>query len=92
MLDFLYFTSPILVLFWLFIICMLTILAILDLKKRSRPRKGFLPYPTTRGDRVFHSIICIVGIGLLWLRFVPLPIEYALILAIPLAVLILIKG
>jgi len=46
-------------------------LAIWDVYSPGFARKGFLPIKTTRGDRVFISIICMIGIFFLWLRFVP---------------------
>jgi len=50
--------------------CVLLIMAILDVKKPSSPRKGILPIPTTRGDRVFIGIILCIIIGLIWLATV----------------------
>lgn len=54
----------------------------------STPRKGFLPMPTARGDRIYISLL---GTGLVMVLFVvltdlPLPIGLAiafLLLAIP---------
>ncbi|PCJ51286.1 MAG: hypothetical protein COA73_17855 [Candidatus Hydrogenedentota bacterium] len=42
-------------------------MGIWDRQSPSLPRKGFLPMPTTRGDRLFLSIITAIGIALLWL-------------------------
>ena len=33
----------------------------------SAARKGFLPIPTTRGDRLFIVIVLFLGIHLVWL-------------------------
>lgn len=58
------------------------ILTVLDFYRKSSPRKGFLPIYTTRGDRFFLGMIFIIIIGLLWLGFVPLPIEWCLVPAL----------
>lgn len=67
------------IIFLISVIAFFAGLIILDLKRRSSPRKGFLPFYTTRGDRVFLGTAFIIIIGILWLEFVPLPITYALI-------------
>jgi len=61
------------------LVTMLAVLAVLDYYKRSSPRKGFLPMPTTRGDRVFIGLALFILIGILWLIFEPAPIYFALI-------------
>jgi predicted small integral membrane protein len=48
----------------------LLIMAILDVKKPSTPRKGLLPIPTTRGDRLFIGIMFCIVIGLMWVAFI----------------------
>jgi predicted small integral membrane protein len=50
---------------------MLIFLTILDIKNPSYAKKGFLPMPTTRGDRVFISIASFFLIVLTWLKFSP---------------------
>ena len=42
---------------------------------RSRARDGFLPFYTNAFDRFFISAVILIGIHLLWLRFMepPLP-------------------
>jgi predicted small integral membrane protein len=42
-------------------------MGIWDRQSPSLPRQGFLPMPTTRGDRLFLTIITAIGITLLWL-------------------------
>jgi predicted small integral membrane protein len=46
-------------------------LAILDQFHPGYSRKGFLPMATTRGDRVFLSIVTLVALLLLQLKFLP---------------------
>lgn len=42
-------------------------LGIWDVKSPSYPRKGFLPIPTTRGDRLFIGILLTIAIHALWI-------------------------
>jgi len=53
-----------------FLCLLILILAIFDVKKRSVPRKGFLPISTTRGDRIFISAVTSIGIGIIWLAII----------------------
>lgn len=64
------------------VIAFFAALMVTDLKRRSLPSKGFLPFHTTRGDRVFLGIAFVIIIGILWLMFVPLPMTYSLILGL----------
>ena len=38
-------------------------------------RKGFLPFATNLWDRFFISMVCLVAIHLLWMRFVEPPLQ-----------------
>ena len=57
-------------------------------------RKGFLPIETNAFDRVFISVVLLVAIHLLWMRFVEiyLPLWIATILSLVLAAVIVRKG
>ena len=57
-------------------------------------RRGFLPWPTSWGDRFFISLILFFLIGLLWLKFVEpfLPIYGALILGLIIGAIIVKYG
>jgi len=57
-------------------------------------RRGFLPFETNPFDRVFISIILLVAIHLLWLRFVEkhIPLTVATILSLLLSVIIVLRG
>ena len=81
-LDWMFWTYPTII-FLGSVIALFAALIVIDLNHRSLvPTKGFLPYYTTRGDRVFLGITFVVIIGVLWLIFVPLPIEYSVIPAL----------
>ena len=45
----------------------LVIMTIWELKRPTESAKGFLPMPTTRGDRFFISLLSAAFIHLLWL-------------------------
>ncbi|MBK8033473.1 MAG: ABC transporter permease subunit [Chloroflexi bacterium] len=57
-------------------------------------RKGFLPINANTFDRVFISIVLLVAIHLLWMRFVEafLPIEIATLISVVLGIFIIWKG
>lgn len=52
------------------------------------PRKGILGLHTTRGDRLFISLLSSAGLCLAWLGLVPLPLWWALAACVALAALI----
>ena len=57
-------------------------------------RRGFLPFDTNPFDRVFVSIILMVAIHLLWMRFVEehITLTVATILTLILSVIIFLRG
>lgn len=67
--QWMYWTVPTL-LFVGFIILMLITLSFWDAKDPGWARQGVLPIETTRGDRVFMSILTTLGIFCLWLYFI----------------------
>lgn len=52
------------------------------------PRRGILGLTTTRGDRLFISLLASAALSLAWLAFVPLPLWWALAACVVLAGLI----
>lgn len=60
----------------------------------SSERRGFLPINANTFDRVFISIVLLVAIHLLWMRFLEpsLPLEIATLISIVLGVIIVWKG
>jgi predicted small integral membrane protein len=57
-------------------------------------RRGFLPFDTNPFDRVFVSVILLVAIHLLWMRFLEeyITLTVATILTLVLAVIIFLRG
>ncbi len=58
-------TMPI-ALFFIGIVLMLTGMAIWQVRSPSIERKGFLPIPTTRGDRLFIGLLSAAYVNLAW--------------------------
>ena len=52
------------------------------------PRRGILAIRTTRGDRLFISLLSAGYLHLLWLALIPVPVWGATIASVALAVLI----
>ena len=69
--------------------CLFGLIAVMNIWHVVSPgyaRKGFLPMATTRGERVFLSLLMFFAVGLLWIALLPgvsilwsLPISGALI-------------
>jgi len=64
-----YWTGPT-VIFFVAIATMLIVLTVLEFVVPTVERKGFLPIATTRGDRVFQSLLGSAYIHVIWLLFV----------------------
>lgn len=60
----------------------------------SRARDGFLPIHTNAFDRVFIGVVLLIGIHLLWLRFVEpaLPIELATVISLAVGYIVVRRG
>ena len=53
------------------VLAMLTFMTIWDILSPSVKRKGILPFGYTRGERLFLSIITLIGTTILWMAFLP---------------------
>lgn len=62
--------------------------------KTGRENLGFLPFHTNAFDRVFIGVVILIGIHLLWLRFMEpaLPIEVATALSLAVGYLVVRRG
>ena len=56
-------------LFFLAIVLLLTVMTLLAVYRPETPRRGILRFPTTRGDRLFVSLIGTAFIHIVWIRF-----------------------
>ena len=65
-----------------------------DKLKTESERPGFLPFHTNAFDRVFIGVMILIGIHLLWLRFMEpaLPIEAATVISLAIGYLVVRRG
>ncbi len=61
-------TQPVAI-FFTAIVVMLVVFGVLQFVLPTYERRGFLPVPTTRGDRLFMSLLGSAFIHLFWLGF-----------------------
>jgi predicted small integral membrane protein len=71
---------------------LLTLLAVVV--GETSPRKGFLPWTTTWGDRFFVSLLVFFFISLMWLKFIEpvIPIYGALVVGVVAGIVIVKYG
>ena len=72
-------TFPVALFFWC-IASLLVTFTILAIRFPETPRKGFLQIETTRGDRLFITLLGSAFICLIWLFFLGTPVWWALVL------------
>lgn len=65
--------TPEVALFFIAIAVMLAGMTIWQIRSPSVERKGFLPMPTTRGDRLFVSLLAAAYVNLAWAGLTELP-------------------
>lgn len=68
--------------FFIFIACTLTVFTVLAIKFPETPRKGVLQIETTRGDRLFITLLGSAFINLAWLGVVGANQPFALIVCL----------
>lgn len=74
-------------LFFLTIVCFLITLTIWEIRiPGGAPRKGILGFETTRGDRLFISLLGSAYIHIFWIAITALSVWWALALALVFAV------
>lgn len=76
-----YWTQPTAI-FFSAIAAMLVLMTVLQLVWPTRERRGFLPIPTTRGDRLFIGLLGSAWIHLGWLALVTAPLYVASAVAV----------
>ena len=76
-------------LFFGFIAASLVVMTVWELRSPGgNPRRGVLGIDTTRGDRLFVSLLASAFVHLLWLAFIGMPLWPATLLSVVVAVLI----
>ena len=63
-------------------------------RSEKKPVDGFLPFYTNAFDRVFIGAVILIGIHLLWLRFMEpaLPIEVATVISLVIGYYVVRRG
>ena len=74
-------TFPIALFFWV-ILCLLIGFTLLAIRFPETPRRGILRLETTRGDRLFITLLGSAFINLGWLFFFGAPLTWPLILSL----------
>ena len=65
MFDWMVWTTPVAI-FFTCVVVMLAVMTVLEIKRPTVPRKGFLPMTTTRGDRLFIGLLGAAYINLMF--------------------------
>ncbi len=62
--------------------------------QKKRETEGFLPFHTNAFDRVFIGVVILIGIHLLWLRFMEptLPIGMATLISLVIGYVVVRRG
>ncbi len=84
--------TPQTALFFASIFTALVILTVWELRYPTRTEQGFLPMPTTRGDRFFISLLSAAFIHLLWLALSTGPLFIASAVSVAWAILLMRRG
>ena len=63
-------------------------------RKNNKKIEGFLPFYTNAFDRVFIALVILIGIHLLWLRFMEaaLPVEVATVISLVIGYYVVRRG
>ncbi len=66
----------------------------MGIEQQNKSSEGFLPIHTNAFDRVFIGAVILIGIHLLWLRFMEptLPIEVATVISLVLGYFVVWRG
>ena len=76
-------------LFFISVGVMLMIMTVIEIKWPGIDRRGFLPMLTSRGDRLFISLLSAAYIHLVWLAMTTLPLVFASVLATAAAIVVM---
>ena len=76
-------------LFFISVGVMLMIMTVIEIKWPGIDRRGFLPMITSRGDRLFISLLSAAYIHLVWLAMTTLPLVFASVLATTAAIVVM---
>lgn len=91
MLEWMAWTTPT-ALFFATVALLLGCMTILELVRPTVPRSGFLWIETTRGDRIFISLLTAGWINLIWMAFTDASQWFALAISLAVSILIMARG
>ena len=75
--------------FFIGIAMMLIVMTVIELRWPGVERRGFLPLVTSRGDRLFISLLTAAYLHLAWLAVTTLPLVIASFLALVIAAVVM---
>ena len=78
--------------FFVAIACGLITMTVLELRRPTVRRQGFLPIATTRGDRFFISLLSAAFIHLAWLALVGTLLPVATLISLAFATMLMWRG
>ncbi len=78
--------------FFIGIVTMLVVMSVLEVKRPTMARVGWLGFATTRGDRLFIGLLAVAFIHVAWLALSDLPLWIASGLALMVAAGIMRRG
>ena len=78
--------------FFIGIVTMLVVMSVLEVKRPTIARVGWLGFATTRGDRLFIGLLAVAFIHVAWLALSDLPLWIASGLALMVAAGIMRRG
>ena len=76
-------------LFFLGIAVLLLVMVLVELKRPGTDRRGFFPLVTSRGDRLFISLLGAAYVHLLWLGLTSLPLVLASLIAVAVGIVVM---
>ncbi|MET0388216.1 MAG: DUF2160 family membrane protein [Polyangiales bacterium] len=80
--------TPLTAAFFGAIALVLALYSVLGVRSPSTPRRGFLPLPTTRGDRLFIGLVVAAYVSLAWAAVASAPQAWAALIWLPAIVVI----
>lgn len=78
--------------FFLCVALALAVLTLLELRFPTRLRRGWLPIPTTRGDRFFIALLVAAAVHVSWLALTDAAVLWASVISLVVAAVLMVRG
>lgn len=78
--------------FFLCVALALAVLTLLELRFPTRLRRGWLPIPTTRGDRFFIALLAAAAVHVSWLALTDAAVLWASVISLVVAAVLMVRG